>query len=191
MVLHLSLAFEKICTERRDKDIVTGITCLLDGERTVLDIGCGDGMLTKKAMEKLGLGAVGLEVSIPKNAKVPVRLFDGQKLPYPDSSFDSVFLIDVLHHTRHSESLIGEALRVTKKSVIIKDHYYTNQFDLAALKIADFAGNFLTDAKTPFYFKSKWEWAELLRQYRHEKIEWTSEILPKITFQQIMMKLHK
>ena len=191
MVLPLSVTFENLCTGKRDYDIVSGIARLLEGERTVLDIGCGDGRLTKKAMEKLVLEMHGLEVSIPRNAKVPVRLFDGQNLPYPDSSFDSVFLIDVLHHTEHSETLIGEALRVTKKSVIIKDHYYTNQFDLAALKIADFAGNFLTDAKTPFYFKSKWEWAELLRQYRHEKIEWTSEILPKITFQQIMMKLHK
>jgi len=164
---------------------------LLGEERTGLDVGCGNGRLSKKIQEQLNLELVGVDVYKAKNAKIDVHLFDGRKLPFSDNSFDSVFLIDVLHHAQDSEILLKESLRVAKKSVLIKDHYYENKFGLQVLKIADLFGNFLAKVPTPFYFKSKKDWEIFLQSFDYQTIEWRSSLLPRIAFPQIIFKISK
>ncbi|MDO8427631.1 MAG: class I SAM-dependent methyltransferase [Candidatus Diapherotrites archaeon] len=182
---------ETILAGKRDQNIVQGFQKLIEEERTGLDVGCGDGRLSKKIQEQLNLELVGVDVYQAKNPKINVLLFDGQKLPFPDNSFDSVFLIDMLHHTQNSEILLKESLRVAKKSVLIKDHYYQNKFELRVLKIADWLGNFLAKVHTPFYFKSKQEWTALLQSFDFQIIEWRSSIFPAITFPQVIYKISK
>ena len=191
MAFVFSSFFEKLVTQNRDQNIVQGFQKLLTGERTGLDVGCGDGRLSKKIQEQLNLELIGVDVYQAKNPQINVLLFDGQKLPFADNSFDLVFLIDMLHHTQNSETLFKEAFRVAKKSVLIKDHYYQNKFELQVLKIADWFGNFLAKVHTPFYFKSKQEWENLLHSFNRKTLEWRSSIFPAITFPQVIYKISK
>ena len=54
--------------------------------------------------------------------KVPVKEFDGKRIPHPDKSFDVVMFVDVLHHTEDPTILLAEARRVAKPAVVLKDH---------------------------------------------------------------------
>ncbi|MBI4045146.1 MAG: class I SAM-dependent methyltransferase [Candidatus Diapherotrites archaeon] len=180
---------EKIACEKRDKNILTCLQTLLDGEKTALDVGCGSGRFSKKIVKKFRIELKGIDISIPKNPAIKVILFDGKKIPFKDESFDIVFLIDVLHHVHDSKLIFDEAIRVAKKSIIVKDHYFENSFDLAALKIADFIGNFGQKTPFPFYFKSMQEWNNLLSKHKHKQITWKSTLVPKIPIKQLMFKI--
>jgi SAM-dependent methyltransferase len=90
---------------------------------TVLDIGCGDGtigsMLTQSRPD---ITVQGIEVSVRPGCRIPCRSFDGEKLPYPDCSFDVCLFVDVLHHTNDVEVLLQEGVRVSRSLLLLKDH---------------------------------------------------------------------
>jgi len=181
---------ESVVCSRRDANILKAMEKVADGEKTALDVGCGNGRFTEKIREKFNLDIQGIDIYSPKNPKVPVSVFDGKKIPFPNNSFDSVFFIDVLHHTSGIEAILKEALRVSRKSIIIKDHYCENAFDTGVLKIADFFGNLSLKVPVPFNFKSSSEWDQILKNHPIEKIVWDSPILPGVLVHQVMYKVH-
>ena len=80
-------------------------------EKAVLDIGCGDGMIT------FLLGAVGVDdeqsgIDIAKQKGVDVLLASCYKLPFEDGVFDSALMADVLEHLDKPEEALREARRV-------------------------------------------------------------------------------
>jgi SAM-dependent methyltransferase len=84
---------------------------------------------------------VGVDVVVQPDSVIPIEHYDGLKLPFPDRSFDSVVLIDVLHHADDPPALLAEAARVAKDHVLIKDHFFRNWLDWHILKWADYGGN--------------------------------------------------
>jgi ubiquinone/menaquinone biosynthesis C-methylase UbiE len=191
MVARLYNYFERTAIEKRDADIILRLKNFLNGEKTVLDVGCGSGRLSKKMQSQLGVKIRGIDVFCPEKKFIPVDVFDGRSFPFPDNSFDSVFLIDVLHHTKNSFQIFSESVRVAKNSVVIKDHYYGNVFEKQLLKVADFVGNYRDKVPTPFYFKSKKAWEELLKEYLFVSEDWHSEHFPGVRIPQIMFYIQK
>lgn len=95
-------------------------------ERSVLDIGCGDGFLLKKLKEKNnGIKALGVDISPVAIEKSKINgiectLLDiTEELPFQDNSFESVLLLDVLEHLFQPEPVLKEAVRVAEKYVYI------------------------------------------------------------------------
>lgn len=95
------------------------------GEGSVLDLGCGDGMLLD-SLKLRGNSAEGLDISQEAVQKCKAKgheakLFDfsAGKLPYADNSFDYVVMLDVLEHLYNPDSLLIEAKRVSKQFVIL------------------------------------------------------------------------
>lgn len=72
---------------------------------------------------------------------LPLRLFDGQVIPYGDDSFDVVMLVDTLHHTQNPLGLLREAVRVARRAVILKDHTCDGVFARSTLRLMDHVGN--------------------------------------------------
>ena len=79
-------------------------------EKSALDIGCGDGFLLKKLLEKdknikvLGLDISPVAIEKAKKNGIECSLVDiTEKLPFEDNSFESVFLLDVLEHVFQPE----------------------------------------------------------------------------------------
>ncbi len=94
------------------------------GEK-ILDIGCGDGLLLS-ALAKNGVTGFGVDVSEEgarkcreKGLDVSVVDISAGKLPFKDDSFDTVVMLDVLEHVYAPEELLKEAVRVSKKYVIV------------------------------------------------------------------------
>lgn len=91
---------------------------------SVLDLGCGDGLLFGLLGTKIEKG-VGLDISPEAVRKAVGKGFDARvhsfddPLPFEHSTFDHVVLLDVLEHVYDPTSLLREAARVAKKSVII------------------------------------------------------------------------
>lgn len=95
-------------------------------ESSVLDIGCGDGFLLKKLLEKnKSIKALGIDISPVALEKAKQNGVDCQsvditeKLPFEDNSFDSVLLLDVLEHMFEPEPVLREAVRIARKYVYI------------------------------------------------------------------------
>lgn len=108
----------------RHKTAFEMITAISDKEISVLDLGCGDGLLLSLLKEK-GIIGKGLDISEEAVAKTKNKGFEtsvsdfGDRLPFADKTFDVVVSLDVLEHLYNPENLIREANRVSKRFVII------------------------------------------------------------------------
>ena len=107
----------------------------------------------------------------------PVTLFDGKSIPFDDDSFDTVMLIDVLHHTTDPLSLLLEASRIAIKTIIIKDHILEGILAYQTLCFMDWIGNAHHGVALPknYFTKKQWESklyeVELRIDYWNEKIK--------------------
>src|SRR5271170_2583532 len=133
---------ERLVFHRRAEVLVGHLIELIPASAKVLDVGCGDGSLDKLLLEeRADISIDGIDVLLRNNFHIPVTRYDGKRIPHPDNSFDAVILIDVLHHAADPIALLKEVCRVTRKSIIIKDH---NRDGIAAgltLRFMDWIGN--------------------------------------------------
>jgi len=86
------------------------------GER-ILDLGCGDGVLTKK-IANLGCVVVGVDssaaqVEAARKLDLDVHVFDGEDLPYREE-FDAVFSNAVLHWIRRADAMLESVYRALR-----------------------------------------------------------------------------
>jgi len=100
--------------------------------RSVLDVGCADGELARRAFARCdrdmvaGLRYVGLDVSPDQVAKAE-RLADRGEfvcadacsIPFDDASFDVVLGLEVLEHVVNPAQVLSEICRVARQRVVI------------------------------------------------------------------------
>lgn len=80
----------------------------------VLDLGCGGGDAVRWMRRVRALDAVGVDLQPPGEAtgRVPRARADGQRLPFPDATFDGVLLGCVLSAAEDGEEILAECARV-------------------------------------------------------------------------------
>lgn len=128
----------------------------------VLDVGSGNGFIASRMLAEGGAASVrGVDVLLHPAPLIPTTAFDGDHLPYEDGAFDLVTLIDVLHHTRHPDRLLAEALRVSRHRVLIKDHDWVTPLDRWVLSLADYLGNKPHGVALPYTFLRMEDWTAL------------------------------
>ena len=95
-------------------------------EKSIVDIGCGDGFLLKELLGKykdikvLGLDISSIALEKAKENGIESVLCDiTERLPFEDNSFDSALLLDVLEHLFQPEPVLKEAVRVARDYVYI------------------------------------------------------------------------
>lgn len=93
-------------------------------EKKILDLGCGRGEFLT-AMKAKGYDIVGIEPDLGKSAaieknkkeneiEVEVITAPGEKIPFPEATFDLVYCSDVLEHCKDPRQLLQESYRVLK-----------------------------------------------------------------------------
>jgi methionine biosynthesis protein MetW len=114
--------WEKQCPAGFSKKTVLDLI----NDDSILDIGCGDGLLLKEISRKnpaaklTGLDISPRAIEIARSRGLECRLFDiTQRLPFDDNSFDAVLLLDILEHLFEPEEVLKEACRVTRKHIYI------------------------------------------------------------------------
>jgi SAM-dependent methyltransferase len=131
---------------------------------SVLDVGCGDGKLALSIVQKRpDVRIEGVDVLVREQTWVPVQAFDGTRLPYDDHSFQAVMFVDVLHHTPDPVVLLREAVRVTRRWIIIKDHLLKGMAAGARLRFMDYIGNSRYGVALPYNYWPEERWREARR----------------------------
>lgn len=126
----------------------------------VLDIGGGWGFYAAP-LEKRGHDVTVLEVVKPAYQRAPVVIYDPAKpFPFPDKSFDTSMLVTVLHHIPDPVSVIREALRVTRGSLIVVEDIYRHALGRFWTVLRDQIYNFEYFGH-PKQFRKKEEWLEI------------------------------
>lgn len=149
--------------QRRVRALASVLAPLIPQDATVLDVGCGDGAIAAALIEQRPtLNIRGLEVSRRAETRIPVSLFDGRHLPFPDAGFDVVLFTDVLHHTSHAEELLREGRRVARDAVVVKDHCADGALARRTLRFMDRVGNARFDVALPHLYLT---WTEWLRMF--------------------------
>ncbi|MFA5942660.1 MAG: methionine biosynthesis protein MetW [Candidatus Paceibacterota bacterium] len=92
---------------------------------TVLDVGCGDGLLLRMLRDRgiegrgLDLSETAVELCRKDGFDVCVGDFTQRALPFADDSIDYVVALDVLEHLYAPEILVKEMARVARVAVVL------------------------------------------------------------------------
>jgi len=140
----------------------------------VLDVGCGDGLISALLESKRpDLEILGVDVLRRDRTHIPVQMFDGTRIPFADKSFDIVLFSDVLHHTGDALLLQREAHRVSRRFVLIKDHYRKGLGAGTRLRFMDWVGNARFGVSLPYNYWTEAQWSSAWREVglRPERLE--------------------
>src|SRR5262249_20191559 len=168
---------EGIIMQRRVQVLARWISDLVQGERTLLDIGCGDGsidLLVQQANPSLSVR--GVDVLVRPAAKIPVERFDGRRLPFDDNSFDVVMCIDVLHHTDDPTILMREAKRVGRNALILKDHTMEGVLSYQRLRLMDWVGNAHHGVLLPYNYWRERTWRDTIADIGFQVERWETRL---------------
>jgi SAM-dependent methyltransferase len=99
------------------------------GPRSVLDVGCGEGVLTYEWAQKLGEGRiVGIDLDDPKlkaewatrtRPNLEYRAEEATQLSFRDDEFDMATAIEVLEHVPEPEKTLEEMARVAERWLLV------------------------------------------------------------------------
>jgi SAM-dependent methyltransferase len=156
---------DSLVVGRRIEVLSSWFAKLAPANSRILDIGCGDGLLAAVISRKRpDLTFRGLEVLPRQHTHIPVEMFDGSGIPFEDRSFDAVLFSDVLHHTVDPAALLREACRVTRRHLLLKDHYLKGIAASQRLRFMDWVGNARFGVALPYNYWGESRWREAWQQ---------------------------
>jgi 2-polyprenyl-3-methyl-5-hydroxy-6-metoxy-1,4-benzoquinol methylase len=96
---------------------------------SILDVGCGEGVLTGEWAERLGGGRiVGIDLDDPKlhsewearsRPNLEFRAEEATSLTFEDDEFDMATAIEVLEHVPEPEATLSEMARVARRHLLV------------------------------------------------------------------------
>src|SRR3954452_7616509 len=97
--------------------------------RSILDVGCGEGVLTHRWAERLGdRRIVGIDLDDPKlraeweqrrRPNLEYRVEEATSLSFSDGEFDMAAAIEVLEHVPQPERTLAEMARVAERWLLV------------------------------------------------------------------------
>ncbi len=147
----------------RAKIIIGAISPYVNKGTRVLDIGCGNGVVSTEISKHFGCAIFGTDVKkyLKKNIKFKMMPRE-DKLDWGDHEFDIGLFNDVVHHIPSDGQIVilKEALRVCNRVLL-----FELEPTLAA-KIVECPMNWINNPTVPLIFthRTKENWAKLFRQ---------------------------
>lgn len=162
---------------RKAHSTVSKITPFIGKDKKLLEIGLGGGSVACE-LQRRGYKVSSVDiVNMSMYSDIQPILYDGERLPFKDQSFDCALLLHVLHHCSDQVQVLAEAKRVAKKVIVIED-VFRNPIERKILSASDMLDNF---EFYPHPYRSVAQWKKTYRKHKlklvHEQ-EW-SECFPK------------
>lgn len=126
------------------------------------DIGAGTGWFSYHLLAR-GHKIIPLDVVDKAESGISIKLFDGKKIPLLNKSVDTSMFLFVLHHTNNQIQLLREAIRVSKKYIIIGEDIVETKFDAM---LANIHLNTSPWAKGNNAFRSERGWLRLFEKLK-------------------------
>ena len=111
---------------------------------SMLDLGCGDMILTEYLHHHSNLQVTGIDTIDSNLSHLPVQLYDGDRIPFPDGTFDVAMVAYVLHHCRDISAVLSEMKRVTARKLLVFEEIYNRGISRSILTMHDFGNRFLS-----------------------------------------------
>ena len=163
--------------KRRVRVLAEHLADELDGGSSVLDVGCGDGSIARAVTaHRPQLKFEGIDVLLRPHSAIPVQVYDGDRIPFADKSFDWVTIVDVLHHTDDPARVLAECARVARRGVVIKDHLREGFGARETLRLMDWVGNKGHDVRLPYNYLSKAEWNAVFDSIKVAPLTWNQQL---------------
>jgi len=129
-------------------------------EGKLIDIGAGRCYIARELQKKKGVRATCVDVANLNKTDLKLIIYDGNKLPFKDNSFDTALIAYVLHHCDNQIEILKEAARVCRGNIILFE-----DTKLSALtKAMDFLANTFRGIKTPFLFHDEKGWLAIFKR---------------------------
>jgi 2-polyprenyl-3-methyl-5-hydroxy-6-metoxy-1,4-benzoquinol methylase len=95
---------------------------------SILDVGCGEGVLTHKWAQRIDGTVVGIDLDDPQLhaewerrscPNLEYRVMKAENLPFADDEFDLASAIEVLEHVPDPEHTVAEMARVASRHLLV------------------------------------------------------------------------
>ncbi|MCL4488469.1 MAG: class I SAM-dependent methyltransferase [Chloroflexi bacterium] len=106
----------------RTDPIISSFAPAVEPRSRIIDIGAGKGYLAQHLSDRFGARVTMVDVASYNQSRLPLIVCDSRALAFGSDSFDMALLSFVLHHSRSPEAILGEALRVARKVVVIENN---------------------------------------------------------------------
>ncbi len=81
-------------------------------------------------------------------------------IPFRDATFDVVMFVDVLHHSADPMRLLRDAVRVTRRTILIKDHPLNGFLAGPTLRLMDWVANARHGIALPYNYWPRQQWSD-------------------------------
>lgn len=140
---------------------------------TALDFGSGDGFFCHHLRQTGVVGAITpVDVVERRHSFVRPQLYDGQRLPFADASFELCYAVDVIHHCPEPLQALAEMARCTRRWLLLKDHNCQGPLGHFALAVLDELGNRRFGIPSPGRYQRDWAWARWLEGQGFQRVAW-------------------
>lgn len=153
-----------------NEKMIKDLSPYISKDSQVLDFGCGRGFFGSLIKKRLGAEVIGLDVKDDRKTKLPLTLFDGKKIPFPDNKFDIVLVSYVLHHTTDIKNLLTEIKRVCRGKIIIYEDTPENFVHRSFCWLHGKLFNKFFKIPDGFCFLSKFGWFRLFNKLQLQPV---------------------
>jgi len=162
----------------------------------LLDLGAGEGYVAVALRDQAGLWVCSVDVGPFRKADGPYVVYDGARLPFCAGPFDTTLILLTLHHCARPEAVLDEALRVTRRRLIVMESVYRTGLERFWLELLDGRLNrYRHDGRmdAPLAFRRPEEWGRMFesRGLRVVETRWLGSWWERLVHHPLLFVLDK